>query len=197
MTSVLEHLEDERAISDLMIGWMHRDVGRWEQLLTLFHTDATIEVTWFEGKFADFVSESKLMGQSSFKTKHFISTPVLTIQGERALAETNAAIIADNSELDLGCVAHNRFFDIVEKRDGQWKILRRQSIYDTSYFTYPSGPVAVDRPILRKHPREYVSLAYLLEKSGFPVKRTFATKGSDLEKKMKDQGALWLKPRAR
>jgi hypothetical protein len=31
-----------------------------------------------------------------------------------------------------------------------------------------------------------------LEKSGFPVKRVFATKGSDLEKTMKANGHAWL-----
>jgi len=30
------------------------------------------------------------------------------------------------------------------------------------------------------------------DKSGFPVKRVFATKGSDLEKTMKAKGHAWL-----
>jgi hypothetical protein len=49
-----------------------------------------------------------------------------------------------------------------------------------------------DRDLVKKYPREYAALAYLLEKSGFPVKRTFATKGSDLEKAMKAAGEAWL-----
>jgi hypothetical protein len=52
--------------------------------------------------------------------------------------------------------------------------------------------VEIDRKLVKKYPREYAALAYLLEKSGFPVKRVFATKGSDLEKTMKANGQIWL-----
>jgi hypothetical protein len=51
-------------------------------------------------------------------------------------------------------------------------------------------PAAVSKALA--YPREYAPLAYLLEKSGFPVKRVFATKGSDLEKTMKANGQAWL-----
>jgi hypothetical protein len=43
-----------------------------------------------------------------------------------------------------------------------------------------------------KYPREYAALAYLLELSGFPVGRVFATRGSELEDKMKVEGKRWL-----
>lgn len=46
---------------------------------------------------------------------------------------------------------------------------------------------------VQKYPREYAPLAYLLEKSGFPVSRVYPTKGSDLEKTIKAKGQTWLK----
>jgi hypothetical protein len=46
---------------------------------------------------------------------------------------------------------------------------------------------------VQKYPREYAPLAYLLEKSGFPVNRVYPTKGSDLEKTIKAKGRTWLK----
>jgi hypothetical protein len=58
--------------------------------------------------------------------------------------------------------------------------------------TVPTGPVAVDDELIRRFPPEYAALAYVLEQSGFPVKRVFATKGSDLEKSMKAGGLAWL-----
>jgi hypothetical protein len=56
------------------------------------------------------------------------------------------------------------------------------------------GPAHSQHPRLRvkRYPREYAARAYLLEKSGFPVKRVFATQGSDLEKAMKAHGRAWL-----
>jgi hypothetical protein len=188
-----ELLRSRMEIAELMLGWMHRDLGQWDELLKLFHPDATIEVTWFSGKFTDFVEGSRNMSRSSFRTKHFISQPLITFAGDRAIAETNAAIIGENDQLKLGCVAHNRFYDRLERREGVWKILRRQSVYDFGYFTFPTGVVEVDQERLKRYPREYAPLAWLLGESGFPVQRTFATRGSALEREMKSEAEEWLR----
>ncbi len=185
-------LEDRQSIADLMTGWIHRDLAEWDKLRELFHPDGTIEVTWFEGLASDFVDDSMRMGKSDFRTKHFVGAPVVTFNGNKAIVETNAVVIGEHVRLNLGCSAHARFYDQVEKRNGAWKIVKRQTIYDFGYFNFPQGVVEIDRELVKKYPREYAPLAYLLEKSGFPVKRVFATKGSDLEKKMKANGQAWL-----
>lgn len=185
-------IEDRLAIADLMTGWMHRDLGEWDQLRGLFHSDGTIEITWFDGPAGEFVDASQKMGASDFRTKHLITSPVITFNGDRALVETNAMIVGENTGLNLGCNAHNRFWDRVEKRDGVWGIVRRQSVYDNSSFTFPTGIVDIDPDTVARYPREYAALAYLLDKSGFPVARVFPTKGSDLERGMKADGRAWL-----
>jgi SnoaL-like domain len=185
-------LEDRQSIADLMTGWIHRDLAEWDKLRDLFHPDGTIEISWFEGLASDFVEGSRRMGQSDIQTKHFIAAPLVTFNGNKAIAETNAVVIGENVRLDLGCSAHARFYDRVEKRGGVWKIAKRQGIYDFAYFNFPQGVVEIDRALVKKYPREYAALAYCLEKSGFPVKRVFATKGSDLEKTMKAKSQAWL-----
>ena len=186
------HLEDRARISDLINGWIHRDLGQWEQLRDLFHPDGVIEVTWFEGLFSDFVDGSMRMGKSDLRTKHLIGTPIITRKGDKAIVETNAVIVGENVVLNLGCSTHNRFFDMAEKRNGVWKLLKRQSVYDMGTFTFPLGPVEIDRTLAAKFPREYAALAYVLEKSGFPVKREFATRGGKLEQAMKAEALDWL-----
>ena len=187
-------LNDRLQITDLLTGWMHRDLGEWDQLRNLFHPDGTIEITWFEGLASDFVDGSMRMGTSDVRTKHLIGTPVVTFNAEatRAIVETNAMIIGENVKLNLGCIGHNRFYDMAEKRDGVWKLFHRQSIYDMASFTFPLGVVGIDQSTVEKYPREYAALAYLLEKSGFPVQRVFATRGSILEQQMKAGGKRWL-----
>ena len=101
---------------------LRRDLGEWDQLRSLFHPDATIDITWFTGKAGDF-----------------------------------------------------------------------QAIYDICTFTFPTGFVELDEHAVQKYPREYAPLAYILEKSGFPVNRVYPTKGSDLEKTIKAKGQTWLK----
>lgn len=186
------HLADRRAIDDLMTGWMRRDLAQWESMKELFHPDGVIEITWFRGLFTDFVDASARMGASDLRTKHVIAAPVVTFNENRAIAETNAIVVAENRKLELGCQTHNRFYDRIEKRNGIWKIVDRRSIYDMGSFTFPCGLVDIDAATVAKYPREYAALAYLLEKSGFPLKGTFATKGSDLETTIKQSAQVWL-----
>jgi hypothetical protein len=188
------YLNDRQQITDLLTGWMHRDLGEWDQLRDLFHPDGTIEITWFEGLGSDFVDGSMRMGASDVRTKHMVGTPVVTFNptATKAIVETNAMIIGEHVKLNLGCVGHNRFYDMAEKRDGVWKLFRRQSIYDMASFTFPLGVVDIDQQTVAKYPREYAALAYLLEKSGFPVQRVFATRGSELEQQMKADAKRWL-----
>ena len=187
-------LNDREQLNDLMNGWMHRDLGEWAQLRDLFHPDGTIEITWFEGLGSDFVEGSMRMGASDLRTKHLIASPAVTFNacGDKAILETNAIIIAENVTLNIGCECHNRFYDLAEKRDGVWKLFRRQSVYDMGTFTFPLGPVEIDRNVVAKYPREYATLAYLLEQSGVPLGRVFATRGSELESNMKAAGQRWL-----
>ncbi|MCV2510909.1 nuclear transport factor 2 family protein [Leclercia pneumoniae] len=187
-------LQDRQQLNDLVNGWMHRDLGEWAQLRNLFHPDGTIEITWFEGLASDFVEGSMRMGASDLRTKHLIASPAVTFNdaGNKAILETNAIIIAENVKLNIGCECHNRFYDLAEKREGVWKLFHRQSIYDIGTFTFPLGPVIIDRNIALKYPREYAALAYLLECSGFPLGRVFATRGSELETTMKAVGQRWL-----
>lgn len=187
-------LQDRQQLNDLMNGWMHRDLGEWSQLSELFHPDGKIEVTWFEGLVSDFVTGSMRMGASDLRSKHLIASPAITFNagGDKAILETNAMIIGDNVKLNLGCECHNRFYDLAEKRDGVWKLLYRQSVYDIGTFIFPCGPVPIDQMIVVKYPREYAALAYLLEQAGFPLGRVFATRGSELEAKMKADGKHWL-----
>lgn len=187
-------LQDRQDLNNLMNGWIHRDLAEWDALRDLFHTDGTIEITWFEGLATDFVAGSMRMGVSDLRTKHLIASPAITFNaaGDKAILETNAIIIAENVKLNIGCECHNRFYDLAEKREGVWKLFHRQSVYDMGTFTFPLGPVAIDQSVAVKYPREYAALAYLLEQSGFPLNRVFATRGSELESKMKADGKHWL-----
>ncbi|WP_144140481.1 nuclear transport factor 2 family protein [Paraburkholderia sp. BCC1884] len=191
-TDTQTRLEDRQKIADLMTGWIHRDLAQWDQLRELFHPEGEIEVTWFEGLASEFIDASMRMGESDLRTKHFVASPVVTFNGDKAIVETNAVIVGENVHLHLGCSSHNRFFDLVEKRNGAWKIIKRQSIYDMGSFSFPRGVVDIDSATVDHYPREYAPLAYLLDKSGFPVQRVFATKGSQLEIDMKAAGTAWL-----
>lgn len=185
-------LADRLAIGDLMTGWIYRDLGQWDALRDLFHPDGVIKIAWFEGLAGDFVDASARMGESDLKSKHVITSPLILFNGERAVAETNVLLVSVNATLKLGALGHSRFYDRVERREGAWKIVHRQSIYDMAGFTFPAGPVEIDAEVVARHPLEYGAIAYLLEKSGFRVDGTFATKGSDAEQAARTAAEAWL-----
>ncbi|MEW2164540.1 nuclear transport factor 2 family protein [Streptomyces sp. NPDC007084] len=192
-------LQDRQDIADLMTGWIHRDQGRWDRLRELFHPGARIEITWFEGLASDFVDASARMATTGLRTKHLITAPAVTFSadGTRAVSETNAVIVVENGGLALGCNGHNRFIDRLERRDGVWRIADRKSVYDFATFTFPAGITGIDAGVVAKYPPEYAALAYLLDRSGFPVERTFATQGSELERDLVDSAFAWLGEEAR
>lgn len=185
-------IEDRAAITDLMNGWIHRDLNEWAQLSDLFHPGATIAITWFDGPVTDFIEGSARMGSSDLRTKHFVGHPSITFNGNRALVQTNAMIVAESVALDLSSTTHNRFLDRVEKRDGVWRITRRESSYDMSYVNFLAKAPKVDEQTVRGYPREYATLAYLLDKSGFPIVREFPTRDSPREAEIKAAGKAWL-----
>lgn len=88
----------------------------------------------------------------------------------------------------MGCEGLARFYERVEKRDGVWKIADRRALYDICMFIFPARVVEIDNRVVQKFPRAYAALAYVLEKSGFPVTAVFPTRGSDLEKAIKADG---------
>ncbi|MFK0292781.1 nuclear transport factor 2 family protein [Streptomyces sp. NPDC090442] len=188
-------LQDRQDIADLMTGWIHRDLGAWDRLRDLFHPDARIAITWFEGPAHEFVDASAKMSASDLRSKHLITAPVVTFSadGTRAVSETNAVIIGENIRIGLGCNCHNRFIDQLERRDGVWRIVDRKSVYDFASFTFPTGIVDIDREVIAAYPREYAALAYLLQESGYAVRRAFPTKGSELEREIKQSALTWLR----
>ena len=134
-------LKDGMEISDFIQGWIFRDLGEWSRLRTLFHLDATIEVTWFEGQF---------------------------------------------------CTEHARFYDRIERRVGNWRILSRCCFYDMGTLTFPLKPTKIDEMLVKRQPLEYAALAYVLDKSGFPVRRAFPTRGSESERQINEAAQNWL-----
>lgn len=139
------------------------------------------------------------MSGGPLRSKHFIGSPVIEFNGDRAFVETNAILLVDHLDLGIGATIHNRFLDRVERRDGVWRIAHRESVYDMGGFTYPFGAQGMADVLgsARRHPREYAALAYLLERAGHPAASTCPTRFSERERSILDDGHAWLAGNAR
>ena len=166
--------QDKAACAELIQSWgFWRDQGRWEDLLETFHPDGWISVTWFSGPFTGFVEASRRsFGSPRSSSKHLIGTPMLKLSGERAVAETNVSILG-RQDLDgvwVDSVAHARFLDRLERRQGAWRIVERVAIYEKDTLTAVTPDPAFDKMMrevdFSRYPGACCFLAYRLERLG-------------------------------
>jgi len=196
----LGRLEDERAIENLQRSYgFFVDKALWKETADLFADNGTLEI----GGRGVFVGKARVLQylvwlapQGLTRGKLFNHTqmqPIITVAPDGRTARGRWRFLAEVGDYQKSALwGTGTYENEYVKENGVWKIAKRQGIYDFAYFNFPQGMVEIDRALVKKYPREYAALAYCLEKSGFPVKRVFATKGSDLEKTMKAKSQAWL-----
>jgi len=150
------------------------------------HADATMTATWFDGLFEGFIEAAKASWRRGSRSQHFLGGTVVKINGGRAIAQTRMAIMVRGMvggvEVDVNCVG--RFYDCVEKRDGQWRIAKRAVVYEKDRMdpVNPDLKLALDPAQLQRFPEGYRHLAYLQSASGTTVNPDLATaKGAALD----------------
>ncbi|MEI6301251.1 MAG: nuclear transport factor 2 family protein [Betaproteobacteria bacterium] len=193
----MNEFQDRQAISELMHHWCFwRDQARWDELRTAFHPEGTINVTWFTGLFSDFVAASIEMRKRRSGSKHWLGGSLIRLEGNRALSETNVMIMGRSvvHDIEVDTVAYGRFFDFVERRDGVWRILRREAIYEKDRVdpVVAGTVVPFDAKKLAGFPPPYRHLAYSLSSQGFTVSPDLPTNDSASLAKVHAQGEAWI-----
>src|SRR5262245_25327105 len=165
-------LEDKHACAELIQGWgLYRDQRRWPELLSTFHPEGEIAVSWFRGPFEQFVEQCKRAGPS----KHLIFPALVRVAGERAIAETSVVILLRQAieGLAVDMTARARFLDRLERRDGAWRILERAAIYEQDRLD-PVEPSTAFGLVLKassasKYPEAYRYMALRLDVAHRPL----------------------------
>jgi SnoaL-like domain len=191
--------DDRSLIRDLVENWaVWRDAGDWERFATVWHDDGFMMATWFQGPAAEFIRVSRLGFESGVNILHFLGGTSIDLAagGGRAVAQTKMTISQRGDVHDVTCdvVCTGRFYDFLEKRQGQWGIVRRQPIYEKDRIdpVDPSATVRLDAERLAALPEGYRHLAYMQELIGYKVKRDMpGLTGAEVEK-LYSQGRDWL-----
>ena len=87
-----------------------------------------------------------------------------------------------------------RFYDFLEKREGQWGMVLRQPIYEKDRMdpVTPGAAPVLDGALLAQFPPGYRHLAYLQTRIGYTVKRDMpGLVGPEVEA-LYARGAAWL-----
>ncbi len=190
-------LQDRLAISELIDNWVvWSDSGDWERFATVWHDDAWMTATWFQGPAADFIAARKAGFERGVSIIHFLGGTSCEVAGDRAVAQTKMTInqraAVDGVAVDAVCTG--RFYDFLEKRDGRWAIVRRQPIYEKDRLdpVDPDAKLELDQELLTRFPEGYRHLGYLQTRAGFKVKLGLpGVRGPEVEK-LYAEGRDWL-----
>ncbi len=189
--------QDRLAIRELIDNWaMWRDAGRWDDFRTLWHPDAVMMATWFQGGFEDFIRLSQEGFARGARTSHFQGGTSIDLTPPRAIAQTKMQIAQRGAIEGVMCdvVCSGRFYDFLEKRDGRWGLVLRQPIYERDRIAPvdPNATVPLDGALLARVPEGYRHLAYLQTRNGQSVKPDMpGLIGPELEALYR-RGEAWL-----
>jgi hypothetical protein len=189
---------DREEIRDLIQNWaIWRDAGDWERFATVWHDDATMMATWFQGPAREFIRVSREGFERGVRILHFLGGTSIDLAGARAIAQTKMTISqrAEVHRVRCDVVCTGRFFDFLEKRDGQWGIVLRQPIYEKDRLdpVDPTAQLSLDTDRLDSFPDGYRHLAYVQTGIGYEVKRDMpGLTGREVEE-LYARGATWLR----
>ena len=195
-------MEDEHQIASLLIRWGHaRDSDDWETLAGCFHNDATIHISWISGPAKNFVARSRTMAaarEPGAHTKHIISGPWIRVNRDRAFSRCHANLYIraaiDGYEFDLQ--SWIRFFDLLERRDNTWRIVKRTAVYEKDRME-PVDPRGVPQDFfadmnLSAFPASARFLCYRHQRSGTPPASDIISVYSAEERALREDCEKWL-----
>ncbi|NGY05919.1 nuclear transport factor 2 family protein [Solimonas terrae] len=190
-------MEAKAEIAEVVNNWtFFRDQEAWSSLLGTFHEDGTISLSWYQGPFKGFVaaSENASKGKNAI-VKHYVGIPMIQVNGDRALSETNVTIMlrAKTPAGEVDTTSYARFFDLVERRNGSWKILKRTAIYERDRLDPVQGPLPdVFYKGLEQYPEELRFLASSLHKLGIEISPATVVDKSPALAELYRGGSDWL-----
>ena len=183
-----------RKVFENWVLW--RDSGDWERFRTVWHPEARMMATWFQGSAERFIEVSRQGWNKGVSILHFLGGSSIDVVGTRAIAQTKMTI-SQRAEVDgVACdvLCTGRFYDFFEKRGERWAIVLRQPIYEKDRIDPidPGTVLKLDASLLVEFPEGYRHLAYAQTRIGFTVKRDMPMlKGAEVERLYAD-GASWL-----
>jgi hypothetical protein len=193
----IKALFDREAISRVILEWgLYRDGSRWDSLLELYAPDALMYTTWFCGRAEEFVRLSTIAAAKGARVQHFVGTPLISLNGDRAIAETRMtilvrAMVAD-TEVDVTCFGS--FHDWLVRLDTEWRILKRIPVYEKDRIDAvdPKREIGLDPIALARFAEGYRHLAYVQSLVGENLPQGLPTRGSVEEKALYAESLAWL-----
>jgi hypothetical protein len=197
----IDRSEIENLIAKSIIS---RDSGMWEALAECYTPDATLTSSWYSGSPADFLEQAGKMRVARHEgeaQKHMTANHWIEVNGGRAISESDLILyqrrLIDAVELDF--TTWSRRLHLFEKRDGEWKIRKRWSIYEKDRMDphnrgeLPEG--FYESMDLTRYPKEIRYHCWRNDMAGFPPAAGICVKGSEREREVRAEVRSWIEAR--
>ena len=152
--------------------------------------------TWFQGSAREFILASQKGFDAGVSILHFLGGTSSDVVGRRAIAQTKMTIsqraTVHDVWVDVTCTG--RFYDFFEQEHGEWKVVRRQPIYEKDRLDVldPAAALVLDQAKLDRFPAGYRHLAYLQQEVGYEIRQALpGLTGPEVELLYKE-GEEWL-----
>jgi hypothetical protein len=129
----LQALLDRQEICDVLARYSRAIDRRDEALLrTVFHPDAVDHHVGRKATATEFCGWAMKLLETLGPTAHYMSAPLIELQGDVALCESYGIAFHRISEgdTDFDNFIGARLLDRLEKRNGAWRIAYRRVVYD-------------------------------------------------------------------
>jgi hypothetical protein len=195
---VEEQLLEKLRIREVIENWaVWRDAGDWDRFRTVWAPEGEMMATWMQGPAEDFIQASIEGWNKGVSILHFLGGSSIDVAADRAIAQTKMTITqrADVEGVICDIICTGRFYDFMEKRGNDWKVVLRQPIYEADrLLTVTPGPAPeLDADLLAEFPAGYRHLAYAQSRIGYPVKKDMPGLTGPAVENLYDRGARWLK----
>lgn len=194
--------DDHRDILQLLFRWAHaRDYCDWGALAACFHPDATIHIGWISGSASEYVLRVRRQAAdraSGAHAKHIVAAPLIQLDGDRAFSICHATLHVRRKigGVEADIESFMRFFDLCERRDGRWAIVKRTGVYEKDRLL-PVDPAGFpagfwDGIDLAQFPAAKRFLCFAQVKNGAKPNTDFVSVNSPEEAALYDEGRMWL-----
>ncbi|GGF30839.1 nuclear transport factor 2 family protein [Subtercola lobariae] len=150
-----------------------RDWGWWAQMAATYWPGAIVNLMWYHGDAAGFISGSKRLYEGGARPFHHMFAPVVHVSGTRAHAEAAAStwsrwnIDGTDCTLNTYMKLNYRF----ERRDGVWRIAQFDCVYEYGTLTpvVPGESVVIPATELAAFRDSYAIMAWHQTRRGVAV----------------------------
>ncbi|MDB5448863.1 MAG: hypothetical protein JWQ97_4180, partial [Phenylobacterium sp.] len=121
-----------------------------------FWPESTHKHGGFDGLSSDFVGRAMTILGGIIYSYHYIANPAVEVRGDRAFSECYYAAHHRRAKRDgtgeEDAFFEGRYLDFMERRHGEWRIIRRRGLSDLTIVQPAATPYASWTPGIHSHP---------------------------------------------